>query len=125
MSAQYRHVKITLSVVPWGGVLIVATYWPPTAVVFGQYSWGRLILLGFLVWIAMMADHLANDIVSYWNKQSPTTTVVRQREWWMSRIGLRTTKIKAFGRGLPSCFVNVVMSCKRVSRGLMSSVPYP
>ena len=128
MSVQYRYVKVAVSVVAWSGVLMVATYWSHTPAVFGPYRVGPLLLLGFLAWIAVMADHLANDIVRYWTKKSSTTTVLRQREWWKSRVRFRATEIKAFGMGLAeafsepkSCLVNVVASCKRVSRGFMSS----
>ncbi|MFY4730772.1 hypothetical protein [Nitrospira sp. BLG_2] len=128
MSAQYRYLKIGVSVLAWSGVLLVTTYWSHTPVAFGQYSLNQLILLGLLVSIAVMAEHLADDIVSYWTKKSSTTKVARHSEWWISHVTLWVTEIKAFAMGLaqtlskPTFYlVNIVTSCKRVTRGLMSS----
>src|SRR5690349_5218622 len=104
MSVQSRYVNIALSVLAWSGVLVVATYRSHTPGVFGQDSWGHIILLGLLVWIAMMAEHLANDIVSYWTKKSSRSLVASQSEECMSRARSRVIDVKAFAMGLAQTF---------------------
>ena len=128
MSAQCQYVKQAVSIAGWGGILLVATYWPPTPVVVGQYSWGQVTLLGVLVYTAAMAEHLANDIVSYWTKKSSRTLVASQREQSMSRARSRAIKAFVMGLGLArtlsegkSYLVCIFISCKRVTRSLMSS----
>lgn len=123
-----RCVTLAVSVVAWSGVLLVATYRSYTPVVFGQYSWGQVTLLGFLVYAAVMAEHMANDIVSYWIKQSSRPLVGNQGEETMSRARSRVIDVKSFGLGLArplsegkSYLVNLFLSCKRVTRSLMSS----
>jgi hypothetical protein len=121
MSIQYRYVQIGVSVVAWSAVLLVATYRSHTPVVFGQYSRAHVILLGLLVCIAVMAEHLANDIVRYWTKKSSSTKVAHC-------VRSTVTEIKSFAMGLTqtlsearSYFVSLYRSCKRVIRHLMSS----
>lgn len=132
MGAHYRYVKIAVLVIAWSGVLLVATYWSHTPLMFGQHRWDHLMLLGLLVSIAAMAEHLADAIVIYWTKQSSITKVDRQREWGMRRVRLRVNEITIFAMGLartlsnpPSYVMNIVISCKRVARGLMSSESHP
>ena len=100
MSAQRRYVTIAVSLVAWSGVLLVVTYWSHTSVVFGQYSWGPVTLLGFLVYTAVMAEYTANHIVSYWTK--------------MSSRPLALSEDKSY-------LVFLFLSCKRVTRSLLSS----
>jgi hypothetical protein len=95
--------------------------------VFGQYRWGQVTLLGFLVYTAVMAEHMANDIVSYWTKKSSRPLMARG-EQHMSRARSRAIEITAFVTGLArtlwegkSYLVCLFLSCKRVTRSLMSS----
>lgn len=128
MSPQRRYVTIAVSVLAWSGVLLVVTYWSHTLKVFGQYSWSQVTLLVFLAYTAVMAEHMANDIVSYWTTKSSRTPVASQREESMSRAGSRVTDVKVLAMGLAqtlseakSGFVCIFTSCKKVTRGLMSS----
>ena len=79
MSAHQRYVQLGISVVAWSVVLLVVTYWLQTTKAVGQSTWGSIVLLGLLVGIAVMAEDIANNIVSSWGKKSSTTRVVRER----------------------------------------------
>lgn len=122
-----RCATIAVSVVAWSGVLLVATYQSHTPVVFGEYSWGQLTLLGFLVYTAVMAEHLSGDIVGYLTKKSFRNLVVSQREATISRAGSRGIYVKSFAMGVArllldgKCYVvNLFVSCRRMTRSLMS-----
>jgi hypothetical protein len=116
-------------VIAWSGVLLTATYRSHTPVVLGQYSWGHVTLLGLLVCIAVMAEPLANHMVSFWSKKASPTMVAGQRE---RAVGRAMAEINAFAMGLAqtlaearSYFVSLFMSCKRVTRSLMSGEFHP
>lgn len=72
MSAHHRYVTLGISVVAWSVVLVMVTYWVQMPARIGSSSWGSIGLLGLLVGIAVMAENLANTIVSAWGKQSST-----------------------------------------------------
>jgi hypothetical protein len=123
-----RCAAIAVSVVAWSGVLLVVTYRSHTPVVFEQYSWGQVTLLSSLVCTAVMAEQLAKAMVSYWIRKSSRPLVVSQREETMSRARSRAIEINGFVRGLAwtlsegkSYLVSLFLSCKRVTRSLMSS----
>lgn len=78
MSVYQRYVQLGISVVAWSVVLLVVTYWMQMPAVVSQPTWGSIVLLGFLVGIAVMAEDIANNIVSSRGKKSSTTTVARQ-----------------------------------------------
>lgn len=128
MSAHYRYIKISISVVAWSGVLLVATYRSHTPVVFGKYGWVQVMLLGLLGCTAVMAEYLTSDIVNSWAKKSSLARGVIQLERGMSRARSMVTEVQAFSMRLPqvlsearSYFVYLFVSCKRVTRHLISS----
>jgi hypothetical protein len=127
-----RCATIVVSVVAWSGVLLVATYRSHTSAVFGQYSWGQVTLLSFLLYTAVMAEHLAKDIVSYWITQSFVHWWASPREETMSRARSRVIELNTFVRKLAwtlsegqSYLVGLFLSCKRLTRSLMSSGSHP
>jgi hypothetical protein len=125
MTAQCRYVKIGLSMVAWSGVLVASTYRSYTPVVFGQYSWGQVILLGLLMCTAVLAEPLTDNIMNYWTK------MVTPPEQALSRVMSKLTEINTFVRRCSqtiseatSYLVVIFMSCKRATHRLMSSVPH-
>ena len=119
-----RCVTIAVSVVAWSGVLLGVTYRSHSPVVFGQYSWSQVALLGFLVYTAVVAEHMATDIVNYWMKKSSRPLVAREET--MSRTGSRGIYLKSFAWISTAIFaylLNLFLSCKRVTRSLTSSGP--
>lgn len=79
MSAHQRYVQLGISVAAWSVVLVVVTYWLQAPKMVGQPTWESIVLLGLLVGIAVMAEDIANYIVSSGGKKSSTTRVVRER----------------------------------------------
>jgi hypothetical protein len=130
MSDRDWYVKIGVSVGAWSGVLLAATYQPHTPVVFGQYSWGQVTLLGLLMCTAVMAECLTDNMVSYCSKKFYHLTVVSPRKQALRRTMSRLTEITSFARTcaqsiseVPSYLVGIFMSCKRMTHRLMSSGP--
>lgn len=131
MIARCRYTRIGVSVGAWSGVLLAATYWSHTQLVFGQYSWGQVTLLGLLMGTAVLAEHLTDSMVSYWIKKSSLTTVASQREQVLSFVMSRLIEINTLARRCAqtiseatSYLVAIFMSCKRVTHRLMSSGPH-
>jgi len=128
MSVRCWYAKIGLSVGAWSGVLLVATHRSHTPVVFGQYSWGQVTLLGLLMCTAMMAECLTDNMMNYWTTKLIHTTVVGQRGQALSRIMSRLTEINSFTRACAqtiseatSYLVAIFMFCKRVTHRLKTS----
>ena len=132
MSTQCRYVKIGVAVIAWSGVLLVSTSRSHTPAVFGQYSWGQITLVGFLMCAAVMAEHLADTLVSYWTKTSALTAMAGPWEQRLSRVMSKLSEIFAFARRcaqtipeVTSYLAAIFMSWKRVTHRLMSSGPRP
>jgi hypothetical protein len=80
------------------------------------------------VYTAVVAEHMATDIVNYWMKKSSRPLVAREET--MSRTGSRGIYLKSFAWRLVRPFLegkpyllNLFLSCKRVTRSLTSSGP--
>ncbi len=119
MSAQHRYTKIGVSVCAWSGVLLTATFGAHTPVTPGLSSWGYTTLLGLLVCTAVMAEPLSNRTLSFWM----TKAIQREREAGRAMLAINAIarrSAQTFSEGR-SYFVSLFLSCKRVTRRLVSS----
>lgn len=124
MNALCRYAKMGVSVFAWSGVLMMATYGThPT--VLGPYSWGIATLLSLLMCIAVMAEPLSSRIVGFWIKKASHTAVAGQMEQGMgpvmATINAFTIRLIETSSEARSFFASLFMSCKRVTRRLVSS----